>query len=153
MAASFSATFDGVAGAADADHRLARETELHRVGDRDDLHHAGVDHALDALAHRGLGQSDGLADARIGPPAVLLQFLDDRFGQLVELHAGPAAWLMRSETWADWSHPVRHAHDCARNQLSRATITMNILGQRRLTAGMRSRASVGGRRRLALAHD
>ena len=82
-----------VPGAADADHRLPGEAQLHRIGDGDDLHHAGVDHALDPLPHRGLGQPDRLADARIRPTAVLLQLLDDRLGQLVELDRRPRTRL------------------------------------------------------------
>jgi hypothetical protein len=51
---------------AHADHGLAREAQLQRVGDRDDLHDAGVEQALHALPHGRLGQPDGLADARVG---------------------------------------------------------------------------------------
>jgi len=62
--------------AAQADHGLAPEAELERVGDRDDLHDAAVDQPLDPLAHRRLGQPDRLADRRVGPPPVRLQLLD-----------------------------------------------------------------------------
>ena len=55
-----------------------------RVGDRDDLHHAAVDQPLDALADGGLGQPDDLADRGVRAPAVLLELLDDRLGDVVE---------------------------------------------------------------------
>ena len=55
-----------------------------RVGDRDDLHHAGVDEPLHALAHGRLGQPDGLADGGVRTATVLLQLLDDRLGDIVE---------------------------------------------------------------------
>ena len=73
------------AGHPDADHRLAREAELQRVGDRDDLHHAAVDEPLHPLADRGLGEADHLADRGVGAAAVLLELLDDRLGDVVEL--------------------------------------------------------------------
>ena len=62
----------------------AREADLQRVGDRDDLHDAGVEQPLHALADGGLGQADGLADRGVRPPAVLLQLLDDRLRDVVE---------------------------------------------------------------------
>ena len=34
--------------------------DLQRIGDRDDLHHAGVEQPLHPLADGGLGQPDGL---------------------------------------------------------------------------------------------
>ena len=49
----------GVAAGADADHRLAGEADLHRVGDADDLQDAGVEQPLHPLADGGLGQPDG----------------------------------------------------------------------------------------------
>ena len=103
-------------GAADADHRLPGEAELHRIGDGDDLHDAGVDHALDALAHRGLGEPDRLADGGVGAPAVLLQLLDDRLGQVVELDRRPWTRLHAQGDGLDAiSTRVGHARDCARN--------------------------------------
>ena len=57
----------------DADHRLAREAELERVGDRDDLHDAGVGEPLHALAHGGLREPDDLADRGVGATSVLLE--------------------------------------------------------------------------------
>ena len=68
----------------DPDHGLAREPELQRIGDRDDLHHAAVDQPLDALADGGLGQPDHLADGGVRAPAVLLELLDDRLRDVVE---------------------------------------------------------------------
>ena len=56
-----------------------------RVGDRDDLHDAGLDQLLHPLPHRGLGQPDRLADAGVGPATVLLQLLDDRLGGVIQL--------------------------------------------------------------------
>src|SRR5205823_2539390 len=70
--------------ALDANHGLTAEAERHRVGDRDDLHDAAVDQPLDPLPDRGLGQADRLADCRVGPPAVLLELLDDPFRGVVE---------------------------------------------------------------------
>ena len=55
----------------DADHRLPGEPELERVGDGDDLHHAGVDQPLHALADGGLGEADHLADRGVRTAAVL----------------------------------------------------------------------------------
>ena len=72
----------------DADHGLAAEAHLERVGDRDDLHDAGVEQPLHPLAHGGLGQADGLADRGVGLPAVLLQLLDDRLGESSSTTAG-----------------------------------------------------------------
>ena len=97
MAASLLGDLGGVAGAADADHGLPGEAELHGIGDGDDLHDAGVDHALHALAHGGLGQADRLADARIRPAAVLLQLLDDRLGEFVELERRTRARMVDAE--------------------------------------------------------
>jgi hypothetical protein len=67
------------------------EAEHHRVGHGDDLHHTGVGETLHALADGGLGQADGLADGGVGTPAVLLQLLDDPFGNLVESDPRAAA--------------------------------------------------------------
>ena len=81
-----SASATGCDGAVDVDpdHRLAAEAELQRVGDRDDLHDAGVGEPLHPLAHGGLGEPDRLADRGVGAAAVLLQLLDDRLGDVVE---------------------------------------------------------------------
>ena len=82
----------------DADHRLAVEAELHRVGDRDDLHDARLGELLHALAHGGLAEPDRLADLGVEPAAVVLQLLDDRLRDVVEVHrhraaaAVPDAW-------------------------------------------------------------
>ena len=82
----------------DPDHRLAREPELQRVGDRDDLHHAAVDQPLDALADGGLGQPDDLADGGVRAAAVLLELLDDRLRDVVE---GEPLTARASCSWAD----------------------------------------------------
>ena len=79
------------AGHPDADHGLAREAELHRVGDRDDLHHAAVGQPLHALPDRGLGQPDHLADGGVRAAAVLLELADDRLGDVIEDLALPGA--------------------------------------------------------------
>ena len=83
----------------DPDHRLAGEAELERVGDRDDLHDAAVDQALHALAHRGLGQADHLADGGVRASAVLLQLLDDRLGDVVERDGGALAACGSCAAW------------------------------------------------------
>ena len=62
-----------VAGHRDRDHRLPGQADLHRIGDRDDLHDAGVDQPLHPLAHRRLGQPDRLADRGVRAAPVLLQ--------------------------------------------------------------------------------
>jgi hypothetical protein len=72
----------------DADHGLAREPELQRIGDRHDLHHAGGDELFDAVLHSGLGEPDGLSDVGIGAAPVGLQLFDDRLGGGVDDHAG-----------------------------------------------------------------
>jgi hypothetical protein len=69
---------------AQADHRLAGEAQLERVGDRDDLHHARVQQPLHPLAHGRLGQPHRAADRGVGPATVLLQLLDDPLGDVVE---------------------------------------------------------------------
>ena len=46
---------------------------------------------LHPLAHRGLGQPDDLADRGVRAPAVLLELLDDRLGDVVEMRAFPVA--------------------------------------------------------------
>ena len=76
---------------ADADHGLAAEADLERVGDGDDLHHAGVQQPLHPLPDGGLRQPDGLPDGRVWTSTVLLQLLDDPLRQLVEHEAGPVA--------------------------------------------------------------
>ena len=78
----------------DADHRLPGEAELERVGDRDDLHHAAVDQPLDALPDRGLGQADHLADGGVRAPTVLLELLDDRLGDVVEVERRRSGFLV-----------------------------------------------------------
>jgi hypothetical protein len=81
---------DRLAGTLD-DHpqqRLPAEPELERVGDRDDLHHAGVLELLDAAAHGVLREADGVTDLGVGASAVLLEVLDDRPGREVQLHPG-----------------------------------------------------------------
>ena len=77
MAESFSATRAHVALDRDADHGLAGEAELQRVGDRDDLHDPRLAQALDPAAHRRLGQPDRLGDGAVGLAPVALQRLDD----------------------------------------------------------------------------
>ena len=62
----------------DADQGLALEAGLQRVGDRDDLHDAGVEQLLHPLAHGRLGQAHRLADGRVGAPAIELA---DRLAQ------------------------------------------------------------------------
>ena len=62
----------------------AGEADLQRIGHRDDLHDARLEQPLHPLAHRRLGQADGLADGRVRPPAVLLELLDDGLGDVVE---------------------------------------------------------------------
>jgi hypothetical protein len=76
--------------AGDPDHRLAGEAHLERIGDRDDLHDAGIQQPLHPLADGGLGEPDGLPDRRVGPAAVLLELLDDRFRDVVEHGAAGA---------------------------------------------------------------
>ena len=73
-----------VAVGADADHRLAVEADAQRVGDRDDLHDARVEQPLHALAHRGLGEPDGLGDRGVRAPAVVLELADDLHRDVVE---------------------------------------------------------------------
>ena len=48
----------------------------------------GVEEALHALAHRGLGEPDRLGDGGVGLPAVLLEQLDDPLGDVVEADLG-----------------------------------------------------------------
>src|SRR6185312_8138814 len=67
----------------DGDHGLPPEAQGQRIGDGDDLHHAGVLEALHALPDGRLGQPHGLADRGVGAPAVLLQLLDDLLGDVV----------------------------------------------------------------------
>jgi len=50
------------------------EAHLQGIGHRDDLHDLGVQQALDALAHRGLGEADGPADR---PMRALLQAMNN----------------------------------------------------------------------------
>ena len=86
----------GVALTTDADHCLPAEPQLHRVGDRDDVHHPGINQPLHPLAHRGLRQPHLLADPRIGAATIALEFLDDGLGHLVDRHR------------------FAHTYDCAR---------------------------------------
>src|SRR6202008_3624104 len=74
----------------DADHGLAPEPESQRVGDADDLYDVAFDQAVDALAYRGLGETDGAGDTRVRHAAVFLQQFDDRLVGVVERARGPA---------------------------------------------------------------
>ena len=74
-----------IAGAADADHRLAGEAELERIGYRDDLQQAALAELLNAVAHSSFRQANGLADRRVGTPAVGLEFFDDLLRDGVEV--------------------------------------------------------------------
>ena len=78
IACSASAIVVGRSLGAHADHRHPPVADRQRVGDGDDLHHAGVEQALHTLARRRLGQADGGAEARVRHPAVVLERLDDR---------------------------------------------------------------------------
>ena len=121
-----------VTGAPDADHRLAGESELHGVGDRDDLHHAGIDHPLDALPDRGLGQPHGLPDAGIRPAAVLLEVLDDGLGQVVELNgAGGNGCIARSAS-IRWCARLAPCPRLCTESVVGATNLHNIRGQEAL---------------------
>ena len=79
----------GVPPRAHADHGLPGEADLQRVGDGHDLHHARVEQPLHTLTDGRLGEPDGGGDPRIGPPAVLLQLLDDRARDVVEDQPAP----------------------------------------------------------------
>ena len=79
----------------DADHRLAREPELERIGHGDDLHHVGLDQLRDTLANVVLGEAQRLTDDGVGTAAVLLELFDDRLGVRVDLHPGGPAWGSR----------------------------------------------------------
>ncbi|MEG8034502.1 hypothetical protein QP157_03940 [Sphingomonas sp. LR61] len=74
----------GVTADPDADHRLPVEAELHRVGDRDDLHDAGLGELLDALPDRRLAETDGLADLAVRTAAVRLELFDDPLRGVVD---------------------------------------------------------------------
>ena len=69
---------------ANPDHGCAREPHLHGVGDRHDLHDAGLDESLDPLTYGCFGEPDGLADGGVRPTPVFLQLLDDGFADVVE---------------------------------------------------------------------
>ena len=62
-----------VAVYANADQRFAAVAELQRIGDRDNLHDAGVLQSLDAPAHGRFGESDFFGDRAVGATAVELQ--------------------------------------------------------------------------------
>src|SRR5215210_3874767 len=66
-----------VALAPDADHRLLLEPELERVGDADDLEDSALDEPIRPGSHRGLRHPEVGRDLGEGPPAVLLEVLDD----------------------------------------------------------------------------
>ena len=89
-----------------ADHGLAGEAELERVGDRDDLHHAGVEQPLHPLADRRLGQPDRLADRRVRPPAVLLELLDDLLGHVVEQGVAAPSRTVTRRAGGPWPGPI-----------------------------------------------
>ena len=72
----------------DADHGLAAEPQLQRVGDRDDLDDARVLQPVHALPYGGLGQAHGPGDGGVGAAPVLLQLLDDRLADIVEERVG-----------------------------------------------------------------
>ena len=55
-----------------------------RIGDGDDLHHAGLEEALDPLADRRLGQSHRLGELGVGAAAVGLELADDLLVDLVD---------------------------------------------------------------------
>ena len=57
---------------------LPPEPELERVGDRHDLHDAGLGQPLHPLPDGGLGEPDRLPDRRVRLASVRLQLLDDR---------------------------------------------------------------------------
>ena len=136
--------FDAVARAADADHRLPGEAELHRIGDRDDLHDARVDQPLHPLAHRRLRKPDRLADPGIGPPPVLLQFLDDRLRQLIELHRRVEPVGRPPAAAPGECRPGRgvcHGDDSARIPSSQATMTMHPLAKSGRNYWMHSEAA------------
>ncbi len=88
MDESLSATRRDVAFDRDADHRLAGEAQLQRVGHRDDLHDPRLAQPLDPAAHRSLGEPDRLGDGAVGLPAVALKCLDDGPIGRVEQGAG-----------------------------------------------------------------
>ncbi len=73
-----------IPGHADADHGGAGKAHLQWIGYGDDLHHTRVQEALDPLSHGRFRQPDRLADGAVGAPAVGLEFLDDRLGDVVE---------------------------------------------------------------------
>ncbi len=110
---------------ADADHGLAGEADLERIGDRDDLHDPRVEQPLDPLAHGGLGQADGLADRGVRPAAVLLELLDDRLGDVVEQAVGVSGrveprWHHDRVVTAMASESVARKHNFSRIPLSDA---------------------------------
>ena len=61
----------------DADHGLAGEAELQRVGDGHDLHDPRLAQTLDTAAHGRLGQPDLFGDRPVGLAPVALERLDD----------------------------------------------------------------------------
>src|SRR5690606_28127941 len=81
-----------VALALHADHGLSPETEGERIGHRDDLHHARIDEALNALADGGLRQPHRLPDRGVRLAPVLPQLLDDLLGDVVEYDGTLRPW-------------------------------------------------------------
>ncbi len=75
----------------DADHRLAVEAQRERVGHGDYLHDVVLDQALNALANRGLRQTDVACELRVGATAVFLETLDDRLVGGVERARRPGS--------------------------------------------------------------
>jgi len=105
----------GGTGAAHTDHRHPAQAERQRVGDRDDLHHAGVAEPLHSLTDRGLRQSDCGTQSCVRDPAVALQLFDDRPVGGVELGArsvhatdtGSYGAAAQGNPWrAQWKHAL-----------------------------------------------
>jgi len=63
--AILSATSRNVTVDADPDERFAAITELQRIGNRDDLHDAGILEALHATSHARFGESDFVCDGAV----------------------------------------------------------------------------------------
>jgi hypothetical protein len=61
----------------DADERLSAVSKLQWIGDRHDLHHAGVLEALHTTSHARLGESDFVCDGTVGATTVALEVADD----------------------------------------------------------------------------
>jgi len=73
-----------VAVDANADERLASEADRDGIGHRDDLHHVLVEETTDALAHRRLGQPDGLGEVGKRASTISLELFHDLLRYLVE---------------------------------------------------------------------